>query len=170
MADSRTRKRPAMAALEDNASLTTWWLQQWMETSTPLARMQLAWLQALGEAMQHEAEFLKVVATSGEKVSRCLCNQDTPTPAELSSCYQEAAMDVADAAMQRFHKVSELSHDLRERIGKSCSGSPTHHSPKSRTIRGRMKAVNIPVSPIASPAKAPAMAPIEAKHCAVPNP
>jgi len=116
MADSKTRKRPAAAALEDSASLTTWWMQQWLETSTPLARMQLVWLQALGEAMQHEAEFLKVVASSGEKVSRCLCNQETPTPAELSSCYQEAALNVADAAMQRFHKVSELSHDLRERI------------------------------------------------------
>ncbi|WP_129138406.1 hypothetical protein [Modicisalibacter coralii] len=107
----------ALASLLNGDSLPSWWMQQWLESTAPITRMQLAWLQTMSEAMQHEAEFLKVVATSSEKLARCAWDPEAlRDPSALSSCYQQAASEVANAAARRFSKVSELSHDLRERI------------------------------------------------------
>ncbi len=97
--------------------LAAWWMHQWLANTAPLIKFQVAYLETLSDAMQHEAEFIKVLAESGDKLARCAQQPDVHQgPSGLAACYQDVAGSMADATLRRFTKVSELSHDFRERI------------------------------------------------------
>lgn len=98
-------------------AMTAWWLHQWLETMAPVARLQMVWLETLGDAMRHEAEFLSALAASGDRLSRCAWNQDLlRDPSTLASCYHGMAGEMTEATLKRMVKVTELSRDFRERI------------------------------------------------------
>ncbi|MCH4565011.1 hypothetical protein MKP05_18085 [Halomonas sp. EGI 63088] len=109
-----TSPSPAMPATEP---MLAWWQQQWLQNASPLARMQLAWMESLAEAMQFEAQYFKAMAESGQRMAECVGGEDAPsTPAEVQECYQKLVKDVTDAQMKRMEKATQLSHEFRERI------------------------------------------------------
>ncbi|MFG6136948.1 MULTISPECIES: hypothetical protein [Halomonas] len=95
-------------------AMLQWWTQQLTQGTTPLARMQFAWLESLAEAMQFEAECLRALAESGERMAGCYSGEAHPH--ELHECYQRLMQDVAQVHWQRLEKVAELSEDFRQRI------------------------------------------------------
>lgn len=111
-------------ALGVSQPMVDWWLHHYLDSATPVARMQLAWMESLGDAMQLEAEFLSACAASGEKMARCLTDGQTlKDPAAIGEFYRDIVSDVADAHMSRLHahmsslkKVSELSQEFREQL------------------------------------------------------
>lgn len=97
--------------------MLAWWQQQWLQSATPLARMQLAWMESLAEAMQFEAQYLQTMAESSQRIAECFSGKDAPsTPAEMHECYQKLVKDVTDAQMKRMEKATQLSHEFRARI------------------------------------------------------
>ncbi|MFY0990256.1 hypothetical protein [Halomonas sp. C05BenzN] len=97
--------------------LLSWWQQQWLQGANPMARMQLAWMESLAEAMEFEAQYLQAMAESGQRLAECF-QSDTPpsTPAEVQECYQKLVSDVTDAHMRRMEKATQLSHEFRKRV------------------------------------------------------
>ncbi|MFC3285403.1 hypothetical protein [Litchfieldella rifensis] len=94
-----------------------WWMQHWMDAATPMARMQLAWMETVGEAIQHEAEFLTACAMSSERMAKCFMDQEMhKDPATLGECYHNMVKQVTDAHLTRMGKVTELSNEFRERV------------------------------------------------------
>ncbi|MBB3330569.1 glucosamine 6-phosphate synthetase-like amidotransferase/phosphosugar isomerase protein [Halomonas campaniensis] len=93
-----------------------WWQQQWMKGGNPMARMQLAWMESMAEAMQFEAQFLKAIAESGERLSKCFDGEGPTSPEELQECYQKLVQEVSDAQMKRMEHATQLTHDFRKRI------------------------------------------------------
>ena len=114
-AQARQDRRTPYAT--EGLAMPGWWLHQWLDTTTRIARVQLAWLDVMAELTRHEADFLKVAARNGERLSRCAWDEATRTdPTILTQCYHKAATEMADAALIKLTKVSELSHDFREQI------------------------------------------------------
>lgn len=97
-----------------NDALLQWWNQQWLQGTTPMARVQFAWLESLAKAMQFEAQCLHALAESGERLAGC--HNGETHPQELHKCYQQFAEDIAQAHWHRLEKVAELSQDFRKRI------------------------------------------------------
>ncbi len=97
-----------------NEAMLQWWSQQWLQSTTPLIKVQFALLESLAEAMQFEAQCLQALAESGEKMAGCY--DEEAHPHELHKCYQQLMQDVAKAHWQRLEKVAELSEDFRKRI------------------------------------------------------
>ncbi|MBS9405578.1 hypothetical protein KG088_18440 [Halomonas sp. TRM85114] len=94
-----------------------WWQEQWAQNANPLARMQLAWMESLTQAMQFEAEFLAAMAENSLKLASCFQGEEAPnTPAEMHRCYQKLLKHASDAHMERMEKATTLSHDFRKRI------------------------------------------------------
>ncbi|SHE89298.1 hypothetical protein SAMN02745148_01351 [Modicisalibacter ilicicola DSM 19980] len=115
MATSRSTPFPSPLADVDAAALPSWWMQQWMESANASARLQLVWLEMLGNAMQQEAEFFKIMAISTEKLAHGAMNQELlGDPTAMAAHYQEVAGEIHEATMNRMHKVTELSKDFRE--------------------------------------------------------
>jgi len=106
-----TMANPALAAAEP---MMEWWQKQFSQGATPMARMQLAWMQSMAEAMQFEAEFLKALAKSGQKITHSFEGEPPQTPAEMQERYQQFIKEVTDAQMERMQKAAELSHDFRK--------------------------------------------------------
>lgn len=93
-----------------------WWQQQWTKGVNPMARTQLAWMESLAEVLQFEAEFLKAIAESGERVARCFDGPQPTTPEEVRACYEKLMKEVSEAQMKRLEQASQLSHDFRKRV------------------------------------------------------
>jgi hypothetical protein len=94
-----------------------WWQEQWAQNANPIARMQLAWMESLTQAMQFEAEFLAAMAENSLKLANCFQGEDAPsTPAEMHRCYQALAKHATEAHMERMEKATTLSHDFRKLI------------------------------------------------------
>lgn len=97
-------------------AMLAWWSQQWLQGATPLARLQLAWMESLAEAMQFEAQYLRALAESGERLAGCHTGEAAADPEALQQCYRRLLEDVTDAHLKRLHKVAELSQDFRARV------------------------------------------------------
>lgn len=108
-----TTANPALAATEP---MMEWWQKQFSQGATPMARMQLAWMQSMADAMQFEAQFLQALAESGQKIAQCFDGEAPQTPAEMQECYQKLIAEVTEAQMERMKKAAELSHDFRRRV------------------------------------------------------
>jgi len=93
-----------------------WWQQQWTQGVNPRARTQLAWMESLAEALQLEAQFLKAIAESGEKIAKCFDGKQPTTPEEVQACYGKLVKEVGDAQMKRLEQASQLTHDFRKRL------------------------------------------------------
>ncbi|MEQ5802224.1 hypothetical protein [Halomonas sp. H10-9-1] len=93
-----------------------WWQQQWTKGATPMARTQLAWMENLAEALQFEAQFLKAIAESGERMAQCLNGEQPTTPKEVQACYEQLVKEVGNAQMKRLEQASQLTHDFRKRL------------------------------------------------------
>lgn len=104
------------ASAPSHDAMLQWWNQQWLEGATPLARMQLAWMESLVEAMRFEAQCLHALAESGERLAGCHTGNAVKHPLELHQCYQRLVEDVTQTHLQRLGKVAELSEDFRKRI------------------------------------------------------
>nr|WP_298415310.1 hypothetical protein [uncultured Halomonas sp.] len=110
---------PFPAPLKNNepAMSPTWWLNQWVETANAATRLQLIWLDMMGSALQQEAEFFKIMASTTERMTHGAMNQDLlRDPAAMATHYQQIAGDINEATMNRMQKVSELSEDFRKCI------------------------------------------------------
>lgn len=108
-----TANNPALAAAEP---MMEWWQKQWSQGATPIARMQLAWMQSMAEAMQFEAELLKSLAESGQKIAQSLDGEAPKTPAEMQEHYQTLMSELTGVHMERMKKAAELSHEFRRRV------------------------------------------------------
>ena len=93
-----------------------WWQQQWTKGANPMARTQLAWMEGLAEALQFEAEFLKAIAESGERIAECFDGPQPTTPEEVQACYEKLVKEVSNAQMKRLEHATKLSHDFRKRL------------------------------------------------------
>lgn len=107
------KANPALAATEP---MMEWWQKQFTQGATPMARMQLAWMQSLADAMQFEAQFLQALAESGQKIAQSFEGEPPQTPAEMQERYQQLISEVTDAQMDRMKKAAELSHEFRQRL------------------------------------------------------
>ena len=105
------------AAQEVSEPVINWWLNQCMGPSSPFARMQVAWMQTLYEAMQMEAELLIACAASQQQVIKCLSDQQTlQDPGSMGTCYQDIMQQFIDAHLHRLDKVNEMAEDFRARV------------------------------------------------------
>lgn len=93
-----------------------WWQQQWMKGTQPMARMQLAWMESLAEAMQFEAQFIRSIAESGERMTQCFEGDTPTTPEEVQACYEKLVKEVSDAQVKRLEQASQLTEDFRQRL------------------------------------------------------
>ncbi|WP_192034366.1 hypothetical protein [Halomonas sp. YLGW01] len=106
-----------LAAREVSDPVINWWLNHWMGPASPFARMQVAWMETLYEAMQMEAELLVACATSQQQVIQCMSDQQSlKDPETMSSCYQDVMQDFINAHLHRIDKVNELAEDFRQRV------------------------------------------------------
>ncbi len=96
--------------------MLAWWQQQLAKGGNPMARMQLAWIESLADAMQFEAQFLKAIAESGEQIAKCFDGEQPRTPEEVQECYQKMVQQISDAQMKRVEHATQLTHDFRKRI------------------------------------------------------
>lgn len=108
-----TATNPALAAAEP---MMEWWQKQWSQGVTPMARMQLAWMESMAEAMEFEAQFLKTLADSGQKIAQSFDGDTPQTQAEMQQRYQALISELTDAQMDRMKKAAELSHEFRRRV------------------------------------------------------
>lgn len=101
--------------LEASQPMLLWWGEQWLKSAVPIAKLHLAWLESVTEAMQIEAAFFQAMAESGEKLTQCFSySGGNHSPAALNSCYHEIMQTLTDAHFQRLEKVAELSHEFRQ--------------------------------------------------------
>ncbi|MGM0537368.1 MAG: hypothetical protein ACQEUN_02115 [Pseudomonadota bacterium] len=108
-----TTANPALAA---TAPVMEWWQKQLAQGATPMTRMQLAWMQSMAEAMEHEAQFLQALAESGQKIAKCFEGEAPQTPAEMQACYQKLVTEVTEAQMERMKQAADISHEFRRRV------------------------------------------------------
>lgn len=114
MTTKKTTANPALAATQP---MMEWWQAQWHKNTAPMARVQLAWMESIAEAMQFEAQFLKAIAESNQRLAGCFQGEDAScTPEEFRASYQQHIQDVTDAHMERLQKATELSMDFRKQI------------------------------------------------------
>ncbi|SFU30017.1 hypothetical protein [Halomonas korlensis] len=114
---SKARSRDANTPAAPSTQMFEWWQEQWAQNANPIARMQLAWMESLTQAMQFEAEFLAAMAENGVKMANCFHGEEAPkTPGELHNCYQKLLKHATEAHMERMEKASSLTHDFRKRI------------------------------------------------------
>ncbi len=114
---SKGQSRDADNPTIPSTQMFEWWQEQWTQNANPIARMQLAWLESLTQAMQFEAEFLAAMAENGVKMASCFQGEDAPsTPSEMHRCYQRLVQHATDAHMERMEKTAALSHDFRKRV------------------------------------------------------
>ncbi|MFP4137999.1 MAG: hypothetical protein ACOC0M_01085 [Halomonas sp.] len=92
------------------------WQQQWMKGTTPMAKAQLAWMESFAEALQFEAQFLKAIAESGERMAKCFNGEQPTTPEEVQACYEKLVKEVGDAQMKRLEQATQLTQDFRQRL------------------------------------------------------
>ncbi|WP_372610036.1 hypothetical protein [Halomonas sp.] len=105
---------PAPAATQP---MMEWWQTQWRRNAVPMARVQLAWMESIAEAMYFEAQVLKAIAESNQRLAGCFQGEDAPcTPQEFQASYQQLIQDVTDAQMERLQKATELSMDFRRQV------------------------------------------------------
>ncbi|MGE4532237.1 hypothetical protein [Halomonas sp.] len=93
-----------------------WWQQQWMKGANPMAKAQLAWMESLAEALQFEAQFVRAIAESGERMARCFDGEQPTTSEEVQACYEKLVKEVGDAQMKRLEQATQLTHDFRKRL------------------------------------------------------
>ncbi|GHE19651.1 hypothetical protein [Halomonas urumqiensis] len=93
-----------------------WWQEQWLKGPNPVARMQLAWLESMADAMQFEAQFIKALAESSARMSECFEGDAPRTHAELQACYQSLVKDITDAHVKRVDFANQLTKEFRQRI------------------------------------------------------
>ncbi|MDI5920439.1 hypothetical protein QLQ86_06550 [Halomonas sp. LR5S13] len=108
-----TKANPALAAAQP---MMEWWQKQFTQGTTPMARMQLAWMESMADAMQFEAQFLQALAESSQKIAQSFEGEAPQTPAEMQERYQQLITEVTEAQMERMQKAAELSHDFRKRL------------------------------------------------------
>lgn len=102
------------APLAPSQPLMQWWLHHWMDGSTPMARLQMAWMASAGEAVQAELEFLGACADMQQRWAHCLNREADPQA--LGECYQGLVQEMADAQFKRLHRVSQLPDDFRQQV------------------------------------------------------
>lgn len=115
MANNQTTPLGFSQPFDASNPMLEWWTQQWMQSATPMSRLQLAWMENLAQLMQQEAQFLSALAESSRQLSQCY-ETHKDDPSKLNACYQEIAKDVADQQMERLKQVATLSHEIRKRI------------------------------------------------------
>ncbi|MGM0983967.1 MAG: hypothetical protein ACQEXG_11160 [Pseudomonadota bacterium] len=108
-----TKSNPAMSATEP---MMEWWKNQFTQGATPMTRMQLAWMQSMADTMQFEAQFLRALAESGQKMAESFSGDTPQTPAEMQERYQQLVSELTEAQMERMKKATELSNDFRRRV------------------------------------------------------
>ncbi|MDZ7852792.1 MAG: hypothetical protein U5L98_09170 [Halomonas sp.] len=108
-----TTANPALTAAEP---MMEWWQSQFTQGTTPMTRMQLAWMQSMADTMQFEAQFLRALAESGQKMAESMSGDTPQTPAEMQERYQQLISDLTEAQMERMKKATELSNDFRRRV------------------------------------------------------
>ncbi|RUR27308.1 hypothetical protein ELY33_15520 [Vreelandella andesensis] len=101
----------------NNDTMLMLWYHPWVEATHSAAKLQRIWLEAFNDALRHELDFITTVAPIYNKLGSCMLGFEGPqTPGSMATCYHNIAGDMADAALNRMRKVSELNDDLRERI------------------------------------------------------
>lgn len=114
---SKTQSEDANNFTIPSIPMFEWWQEQWAQNANPIARMQLAWMESLTQAMQLEAEFLAAMAENGVKMANCFYGEEAPsTPGDMHRHYQKLLKHATDAHMERMEKATTLSHDFRQRI------------------------------------------------------
>ncbi|MEQ6917575.1 hypothetical protein [Halomonas aquatica] len=109
----QTATHPALAATEP---MMEWWQKHLSQGATPMARMQLAWMQSMADALQFEAEFLKTLAESGQRLAKSFDGATPQTPAEMNERYQAIMSEISEAQMERMQKAAELSLEFRRNV------------------------------------------------------
>ncbi len=110
------KKNPFGMDMSGANPMLEWWQQQWLKGGNPMARMQVAWMESMAEAMKFEAEFLKAIAESGEQLAKCFDEDGPSNQEELQECYQKLVTSVTDAQKKRMEQSAQLSHDFRAKI------------------------------------------------------
>ncbi|WP_346798127.1 hypothetical protein R5M92_04375 [Halomonas sp. Bachu 37] len=104
-------------AFSTTQPIAAWWSQQWLQSTLPLTRMQLVWMENLAQTMQMEAQFMQALMESSEKISQCFWNhQGNTSAAEVTECYQEVVQSLTEAHMERLERVTELTQDFRRSL------------------------------------------------------
>ncbi len=106
------------ASSEDPGQLMqTWWHHYCLLSTVPMVRLQVAWLENVTQAMQMEADLFRAVVKSSEKMTQCFTdNNQNCGAAELTEHYQEMVKTLTEANMERFERVSQLSHEFRRSL------------------------------------------------------
>ncbi|RUR34727.1 hypothetical protein ELY33_00670 [Vreelandella andesensis] len=100
-----------------NQDIAAWWQHYCLLSTMPIVRCQVAWLENVTQAMQLEAELFQAIAKSSEKLTLCLTDNNKNCNAkEFTEQYQEMVKTLTDANIERFTKVSQLSHEFRRNL------------------------------------------------------
>ncbi|QPI65778.1 hypothetical protein [Vreelandella venusta] len=114
--DHTHNKQPS-SANDVHQDIVAWWQHYCLLSTMPMVRCQIAWLESVTEAMQLEAELFQAIAKSSEKLTLCLTDDNESCSAkELTEHYQEMVKTLTDANLERFAKVSQLSHEFRRSL------------------------------------------------------
>ncbi|PMR72766.1 hypothetical protein [Billgrantia endophytica] len=112
---TKRQSDPPITPLEASRPMVEWWTQQLTQGITPMARMQLAWMESLSEIMQQEARFFTALAESSQRLAKCY-EHSKGDPMKMNECYREIAQEIAEQHMQRMEHVTTLSHDFRQQL------------------------------------------------------
>ena len=101
--------------LDATQPMLMWWGTQSIE---PMAKIQIAWLESVSQAVQAELQFFHAISESHEKIVQCFINASTESDNNLNmaNCYQEAMQTLTNAHMDRLQKASELTHEFRKSL------------------------------------------------------
>ncbi|MBB3191855.1 hypothetical protein [Halomonas cerina] len=113
---SERKDNPLQPGMAATGPLFEWWTAQWLQGSNPVARMQLAWMESLADAMQFEAQFLQAMAKSGQRMANSFDKDNPEAAADMQARYQEMMEEITDAHMKRLQKAADLSHEFRRRV------------------------------------------------------
>ncbi|CAH1044794.1 hypothetical protein [Halomonas sp. TD01] len=114
--DHSNKKQP-VSITDTNQDIVTWWHHYCLLSTMPIVRCQIAWLENVTQAMQLEAELFQAIAKSSEKLTLCMTdNKKNGNAKELTEHYQEMVKTLTDANLERFAKVSQLSHEFRRSL------------------------------------------------------
>ncbi|WP_434985553.1 hypothetical protein [Vreelandella zhaodongensis] len=113
-----SQHKTTSAPLEEPVQIMqTWWQHYCLLSTVPMVRLQVAWLENVTQAMQMEADLFRAIVKSSEKMTQCLTdNNESCGATELTEHYQEMMQTLTEANMERFERVSQLSHEFRRSL------------------------------------------------------
>ncbi|MGS2743938.1 hypothetical protein ACU6TU_10125 [Halomonas sp. LS-001] len=120
----KTSKAPQMPYgslnpwLDASQPMLLWWTEQSAQGIAPMAKIQMAWLEGVSQAMQAELDFFQAISKSHEKIAHCFINASATPDSNLNmaNCYQEVIKTLTDAHMDRLQKTSELNLEFRKSL------------------------------------------------------